>query len=469
MSFSTLYFIFAFLPLSLILYFVFPAKLRKLPLVLISLVFYAWGEPVYLILLLLSMGFNYLSGLELGYLRQEGRDRAARVVMLGAVIVNLLILGFFKYFGFLISNLNLIPGVELTAPKLSLPIGLSFYTFTVLSYVLDVYRGNAQAQKNVLSFAVYATFFPKLISGPIVRYQDMEQQLAEPRHVSPAQLGMGLNMFLVGLFKKVLLADNLGTAFAAVTGLSSMSAGTAWLGMLFYSFQLYFDFSGYSDMAIGLAGMLGYKLDKNFDYPYRAVSIGDFWRRWHISLGAWFREYVYIPLGGNRCSTGMQVRNLLVVWLLTGLWHGASWSFVAWGLWHGAFIMLERFVLKDRLEVIPRAIRVFFTCLIAFFGWVLFFSPTLGSAMHYFGQMFGADHLGFADSTFKYYLGSNAWLLIAAAVGSGPPVRGIHQKLVYGRRGIVMYLSLAMYIVLLVLCVAAMVSATYTSFLYFQF
>ena len=469
MSFSSLLFIFVFLPVSLILYYVFPKKLRNIPLVLLSLVFYAWGNPVYLILLLLSMAFNYVSGLQIAAYREAGRTGFARAVMIIAVAANLLVLGYFKYFAFLLDTLNLIPGLNLSAPELALPLGLSFYTFTVLSYILDVYMGRAEAQKNVLSYAVYATFFPKIISGPIVQYKDMREQIESPRTAPPAMIGAGLNMFLVGLFKKVLIADNLGTVFGAVSGLDAMSVGTAWLGMVLYSLQLYFDFSGYSDMAIGISKMLGFDLAKNFDYPYRSKNITEFWRRWHISLGAWFRDYVYIPLGGSRCSKAKIFRNLLVVWLLTGLWHGASWNFIAWGLWHGAFAMLERFVIKDKLDRVPDPIRIFATCLVAFFGWVMFFSGSLSGMVHYIGQMFGAGHMGLFDGTFRYYLGSSWLLIVAALIGSGPLVRRLHQNLTYRRGGAAVYVSAVLYAVLLILCVASMVSATYTSFLYFQF
>lgn len=469
MSFSTLFFLFVFLPVSLILYYVFPKKLRNIPLVVLSLVFYAWGNPVYLILLLLSMAFNYVSGLQIAGYKEAGRTAFARAAMIIAVAANLLLLGYFKYFAFLLETLNLIPGLNLSAPELSLPLGLSFYTFTVLSYILDVYMDRAPVQKNVLSYAVYATFFPKIISGPIVQYRDMMEQIEAERETPPAKIASGMNLFLVGLFKKVLLADNLGTVFGAVSGLETMSVGTAWLGMVLYSLQLYFDFSGYSDMAIGLSKMLGFDLDKNFDYPYRALNITDFWRRWHISLGAWFREYVYIPLGGSRCSKPKIFRNLLIVWLLTGLWHGASWSFIAWGLWHGAFAMLERFVIKDKLDKVPAPIRIFGTCLIAFLGWVMFFSGSLSNMVHYFGQMFGAGHLGLIDSGFRYYFGSSWLLILAAVIGSGPLVRRLHQNLTYRRGGAAVYISAALYILLLVLCIASMVSSTYTSFLYFQF
>lgn len=468
MIFSSIFFLFIFLPLSLILYYIVPKRFRSIPLVIVSLLFYAWGTPEYIVLMLFSVVFNYITGLEISYFQESERTVAARVTMIIAVVVNLLLLGFFKYYGFLISNINAITGLHFSTPQLALPLGISFYTFTVLSYVFDVYRGRASVQKNFLSYTVYVTFFPKLLSGPIVQYKDMEQQLSD-RQMVPAKFGAGLNMFLVGLFKKVLISDNLGTAFSAISGLSAMSAGTAWLGMLLYGFQLYFDFSSYSDMAIGLAKMFGFDFAKNFDYPYLSSSISEFWRRWHISLGAWFRDYVYIPLGGNRCSTPKIIRNLLVVWLLTGLWHGAAWNFIVWGLYHGAFVLLEKFVLKDHVKKIPKVLRILGTSFLVFFGWVLFFSPSLTSALHYYGQMFGLGHMGFIDSTCKYYFSSNILLLLIALVGCGPIVQRLHQRIAYWKGGVATYISIGAYVLLLVLTIAYLINSTYTSFLYFQF
>lgn len=468
MAFNSVFFIFAFLPISLILYFLTPKRAKSVTLVLVSLVFYAWGTPEYLILMLFSIVFNYISGLEIDQYLYEERYTGARVMMIAAVLVNLLILGFFKYYGFLIETINGVTGLGLTHPELPLPLGLSFFTFTALSYILDVYCERAVAEGNILKFAVYMTFFPKVTSGPIVQYAEMEAQLEE-RTMAPAKFGAGLNLFLVGLAKKVLIADNLGAAFGAISAMGNMSVATAWLGMIFYGLELYFDFSGYSDMAIGLAKLFGFDIEKNFNYPYRSDSISDFWRRWHISLGAWFREYVYIPLGGNRGGTGKTVRNLTVVWLLTGLWHGASWNFILWGLYHGAFAMLERFALKHVLEKIPRALRVFLTGFLVFFGWVLFFSPSLGSALGYYGQMFGMGHMGFLDATAKYYLSGNFLLLVIAFLGCGPLVQRLHQQLCYRKGGVMTFLSLVGYVILLILCVAYLVSATYSSFLYVQF
>ena len=302
MVFSSLMFLFVFLPMTLVLYYLVPKPLKNPVLILCSLIFYAWETPQYLVLMLFSVVFNYCAGLELDDLHQRGKPKAAKWVMIAVVVMNLFLLGFFKYSGFLVENLNHIPGVALTAAKVALPVGISFYTFQVLSYVFDVYRQNVPVQRNFVLFATYVTFFPKLVSGPIVAYKDMEAQLRE-RTVSLDQICDGATLFLTGLFKKVLIADNLGVLYASISGQSgTMSVVTAWLGAIGYTLQLYFDFSGYSDMAIGLGRMFGFDIDKNFDYPYLSKSITEFWRRWHISLGKWFRDYVYFPLGEAECA-----------------------------------------------------------------------------------------------------------------------------------------------------------------------
>lgn len=468
MSINSLFFIFLFLPLSLVLYYVTPKRFRSVPMALCSLVFYAWGTPEYLFLLVFSVLFNYITGIEIDHFLDREKWGASTFTLVLAIAVNLLILGFYKYYGFLISNINALTGLGLSAPELPLPLGLSFYTFTVLSYIVDVYNDRTQPQKNLLDFAVYVTFFPKIISGPIVQYADMESQLRE-RTMAPAKFGAGINLFLVGLAKKVIIADNLGSIFASISALETMSIGTAWLGMILYSLQLYFDFSGYSDMAIGIARLFGFEIDKNFDHPYLSTGISEFWRRWHISLGGWFRQYVYIPLGGNRCSTGKNIRNLMVVWLLTGLWHGASWNFVVWGLYHGAFVLLEKFALKGIREKLPRPLLTFGTVLIVFLGWVLFFSPDLSSAIHYYGQMVGMGKTGFLDSTALYYLKNSFLLLVMAFVGCGTLPQKVHQNLAYRKGGAATWISLIGYVLLLMICVAYLLSATYSSFLYVQF
>lgn len=450
MSFHTISFLFAFLPVCLLLYYVLPAKLRPAALILLSLVFYAWGDAKSLVVLLFSLAFNYLSGAEIGIWLQNENRAMARIALYAAVIVDVAVLCWYKY------------------AADALPIGISFYTFSALSYIFDVWYGRAEGEKNPLPVGLYMIFFPKLVSGPIVRYADFRAQLGAVR-ATREDIYAGAERFLVGLFKKALLADNLGRLFTAIHGMSAMSAGTAWLGMLLYSFQLYYDFSGYSDMAIGLSRIFGYRVAENFDHPYLSANIGEFWRRWHISLGAWFREYVYIPLGGNRQGACRQFRNLLIVWVLTGLWHGSTLNFLVWGLWHGAFVILERFVIRDRLDRVPRPARVIVSDLIVFVGWVFFFSPSLGGAFAYLGQMFGAAGLGFWDAAASYYLRSGFWLLLAAVMFAGPLARRLQENLLARAPQAARTLNIVLYGALLAFSTAAMVNATYSSFLYFQF
>ena len=468
MVFNSLYFLLAFLPVALLLYYVTPKKLKNIILVLISFVFYSWGEPQYLLVLLFSIVFNYLTGLELQELKRQKNDKLEKIAMISGVVVNLLLLGSFKYMGFLIGNINGLLHTSIPEPGLSLPLGISFFTFSALSYILDVHFDKCEAQRNPLSFALYISFFPKVMSGPIARYVDMEEQLKN-RQITPVAVGEGLNLLVVGLAKKVLLADNLGAAFSAISQLGDMSSLTAVLGVIFYGLQLYYDFSGYSDMAIGIGRLMGFELPLNFDHPYMSKNISEFWRRWHITLGMWFRNYVYIPMGGNRCSQKRQLINLATVWLLTGLWHGASWSFVFWGLYHGLFVVLEKFVIKDRLDAVPKGVRVFLSGLVVYIGWVFFFSPTLGDAMHYFGQILGAGHKGLADGTFVYYLTGNLVLMIAGFLGCSTLPRDLYQKYVLTKKTTPVYLSILAYLVLFGFCIAAMVSSTFSSFLYFQF
>ena len=325
MIFSSIFFLFVFLPITLFLYYVVPWKFKNFMLLLCSLIFYAWGEPVYVFLMLFSIVFNYLSGIEIDGYRQNENTKMLRYSFWFTVIVNLAILGFFKYYGFLVNNLNAILPFEIPYRELSLPIGISFYTFQTLSYIIDVYKGVVPVQKNFVSFGAYVTMFPQLIAGPIVRYTDVDAQLSKRTH-SLYKFGQGVSWFLRGLGKKVLLANNIGMTYDAIAAIlpAERSVLTAWIGCIAYAMQIYFDFGGYSDMAIGLGKMFGFEFIKNFDYPYISKSVTEFWRRWHISLGTWFREYVYIPLGGNRVSKAKHIRNILIVWMLTGFWHGAA-------------------------------------------------------------------------------------------------------------------------------------------------
>ena len=452
MVFNSIYFIFVFLPITLILYYVVPAPAKNALLVIVSLLFYAWGRPESLIFLLFSAFFNYLSGIEIENLKAGHHEDKAPLVLISSVAVNVLLLAAFKYF---------LDGM---------PVGMSFFTFTVLSYLFDVHSGRTGAQRNPLNFLLYVSFFPKLLSGPIVQYADMEDQLAH-RGTDFDKLMDGVSMFLVGLGKKVLLADALGAGFAMLGG-SRQSVLGAWLMMIFYSLQLYFDFSGYSDMAIGLAKMFGFDFAPNFDHPYMSASIAEFWRRWHISLGNWFKQYVYFPMGGSRVPDLLILRNLLVVWILTGIWHGNTWCFVIWGLYHGAFVILERFVIKDRLNGIPRALRVLATCLIAGIGWIFFFSPTLPAAFRVIVSMFGGA--AFASKTAVYVLRNYAILLIASVIGCTPCGSFLWNRLFYennlgiGER-LLTGVATVLRIGLLTLCIASLIGSTYSSFLYFKF
>ena len=468
MAFSTISFLFAFLPIALILYRIVPARARTVILIVLSLLFYAWGDVRHMPVLLFSIAFNYFAGMELGLLKQKRRRQAAKYAMILAVGVNLFLLGYYKYAGFLSESFARLLGREPSSAAMPLPVGISFFTFSAISYILDIYMDRARFNRNFLHVAAYICMFPKLISGPIVQYKDLKGRFTAPK-MTMSNFLAGTQKFVVGLFKKVLLADALGAAFAQIQALDGMASATAWLGMVFYSLQLFFDFAGYSDMAIGLAQILGFPIGKNFDYPYISDGIGDFWRRWHISLGRWFRDYVYIPLGGNRCSVGRQMLNLMVVWLLTGLWHGAAWTFVFWGLWHGIGIILERFVLKNVTEFIPKAARIAVTVLFVFIGWVFFFSPSMDSAFSWIRQMFGGAGLGVWNAATGYFLRTNLITLIAAVICCGPNLGRMVTNFSYqkGRFGVV--ISAAVYILLFLCCISYIVGSSYNSFLYFQF
>lgn len=468
MAFHELGFLFAFFPVAMLLYYFVPKAAKNPILVLLSLVFFAWGSTEYVLLLVLLMVFNYFSALQLSTLKEE-KPKWAKMVLWSAVAVDLLLLGFFKYRVFLLENLFAIFGKTPALQEIPAPLGVSFFTFSVLSFLFDVYRDKAEVPRNPLDFALYVSFFPKLVSGPIVNYGDFTAQLRE-RKLNLNKIGAGTRQFLIGLAKKLLIADVLGVTFNAVSALpmDSVSMVSAWLGALSYTLMLYFDFSGYSDMAIGIAQMCGFSFSKNFDYPYMATGISDFWRRWHISLGAWFRDYVYFPLGGSRVNTGKIIRNLLVVWLLTGIWHGANWTFLVWGLYHGGLQLLEKFPLKNALSKIPDWVKIPLTFLAVLIGWAFFFAPNLGFAFGWLGKMFGIG-AGFMDSTAKYYLSGSWLILLIAFVGAYPLPANLGSRLYRQRGNLPMVVSAMWFGVLLLLCIAAMTSSTYASFLYFQF
>ena len=468
MLFSSIVFLFTFLPAVMILYYLLPVRFRNVILLLASLVFYAWGEPVYLFLMLLSILFNYFSGLDIARNLQD--KRAAKRSLVFNLIINLAVLGFFKYEGFILDTLNGILPVHISYHALPLPIGISFYTFQILSYIIDVYRGNVKVQTNLPNFALYVTMFPQLIAGPIVQYADVDEQLAS-REVSRTKFGEGSMYFIRGLAKKVLLANTSGMIFTEVSGLAkgNIAVMTAWLGAFAYMFQIYFDFSGYSDMAIGLGKMFGFEFNMNFNYPYVSKSITEFWRRWHISLSSWFRDYVYIPLGGNRVSKIKHIRNLLIVWFLTGLWHGAAWNFVAWGLYYGVILIIEKYLLSPVLDRLPDVVRHIYSIVLVVIGWVLFFSSSFGQAADYIRVMFGAGAHGFADRESMYLLTSNLILWLILIFGSTPLVHFRYEHMLRTKKWNTTIINSVVYAALFIVCIAYLVTETYNPFLYFRF
>lgn len=403
MVFSSLPFLFRFLPIVFLLYFILPQKLRNLLLLLASLLFYAWGEPAYLFLMIFSTTFAYAHGRIIHHFREKGKRVLTKIFLVNSIILNLLPLFFFKYWDFFTSNINRVFPLSLPLFELALPIGISFYTFQTMSYCIDVYRGETKVQKNYIDFAAYVAMFPQLIAGPIVQYKLIASELKQ-RTINMEGFATGIRIFLCGLAKKVLLANNIGLLWDNISALSDRPVATAWLGMLAYTFQIYFDFSGYSDMAVGLGRMLGFHFPQNFNYPYESKSVTDFWRRWHITLGSWFRDYVYIPLGGNRKGLPRQILNLLIVWSLTGLWHGASMNFILWGIYYGILLILEKTVLKRLLSRLPDTILHIYSFLLAAFGWMLFANEELSSVSAYFQSLFGLSGNGFANTETLYLL-----------------------------------------------------------------
>ncbi len=472
MVFSSLLFLFIYLCFVLLVYYLCPRKFKNFFLFLSSLFFYAWGEPVYILLMLFSIVFNYACGLLIERYALSGNPSGKKWVVTLSIVINLGLLGFFKYTGFLIDNFNALLSANVSFLDLSLPIGISFYTFQTLSYTIDVYRGNVAAQHNLIDFGTYVSLFPQLIAGPIVRYSDVAAQLKERRE-SVDQFAMGVHRFVIGLGKKVLLANQVGLIWNEISQTGSFSelpALTAWIGAIAFAFQIYFDFSGYSDMAIGLGHMFGFTFLENFDTPYIAKSITDFWRRWHISLSSWFREYLYIPLGGNRRGKGRQIINLLIVWTLTGLWHGASWNFLAWGLYFGVILVLEKLFLLTWLEKIPAFFRHLYALLLILFGWVLFALEDFSQIGSYFGALFGSGGWGNGSSVFLLY--TNAALLLLCAIASTNLPRRIGSglnRLLAGRPVIWVICKNLFYVTVLLLCIALLVGESYNPFLYFRF
>ena len=469
MLFSSIVFLFTFLPAVMILYYLLPVRFRNVILLLASLVFYAWGEPVYLFLMLLSILFNYFSGLDIARNLQD--KRAAKRSLVFNLIINLAVLGFFKYEVFVLDTLNGILPVHISYHALPLPIGISFYTFQILSYIIDVYRGNVKVQTNLPNFALYVTMFPQLIAGPFVQYADVDEQLAS-REVSRTKFGEGSMYFIRGLAKKVLLANTSGMIFTEVSGLAkgNIAVVTAWLGAFAYMFQIYFDFSGYSDMAIGLGRMFGFEFKKNFDVPYISKSITEFWRRWHISLSSWFREYVYIPLGGNHVTISRNIVNLLIVWMLTGMWHGAAWNFIVWGIYYGVVLVLEKYVWAAMVDRWPSVLQHFYALVLVLVGWVFIFSPSLGAALRYLFAMVGGG-AGFASKEVFFVILTHWLFYLLAVIGSTTIGSRLLRAIlnVSENHTVRTVIMLIVFFGMLAISVAYLIADTYNPFLYFRF
>lgn len=468
MVFSSLIFLFLFLPVTLLIYYISPKKLRNAILLAASLIFYAWGEPLYILIMVFSTVFDYFNAILIDKYRQ--RKRIARLVFFISIAGNLAILGFFKYAGFVVDNMNSLLNWNIQLAELPLPIGISFYTFQTMSYVVDVYLDKVKVQRNIIALGAYVAMFPQLVAGPIVKYGDIAKQLAS-RSATLDRFGAGAELFIRGLAKKVLLANNIGLLWSSVKAepIAELSMLSAWLGIIAFTLQIYFDFSGYSDMARGLGKMFGFDFLENFRYPYISKSVTEFWRRWHISLGSWFREYVYIPLGGNRHGIMKQLRNVLIVWFLTGLWHGASWNFIVWGLYFGFFVMIEKLFLLRWLERCWAIVGHMYTLLIVVVGWVLFEMNSLPAALHYVGAMLGFNGNGFADRQALYALSTNAVLLTVLVLCATPLPQ---QALTYIKRRWSLASAIVIsviYFLFLSLSTAYLVHDSYNPFLYFRF
>ena len=460
--FSGIPFLFYFLPAVLILYFLVPRALKNTVLLVFSLVFYAWGEPKYVFLMIATIGLFYGCGLAIGKCQDSPKWKKFWLIL--SVVVSLGLLGVFKYADFLIDSVNAVTGAEFSLLKLALPIGISFYTFQCLSYTIDVYRGNAEPQKNIISFGAYVSLFPQLIAGPIVRYVDVARELDERTH-SLEDFALGMRRFLVGLGKKVLIANQLGALTEVFRTTADKSVLFYWMYAIAFALHIYFDFSGYSDMAIGLGRIFGFHFIENFNYPYLSRSIAEFWRRWHMSLGSWFRDYVYIPLGGNRVGKGRWVFNILVVWMLTGLWHGAAWNFVLWGLLYAVFLLLEKWV--PALQKMPDVLKRIYVLLVVVLGFVLFNATSLSQAMGDIAGMFGFAGVPLVSAPALYYLRSYGLVFIIAIVGATPIVRDTAAKVENTTVGKI--LEPIVMILLLLICTAYLVDGSFNPFLYFRF
>ena len=466
MIFSTPYFLFLYLPIVLLLYYIVPLKWRNLVLLVVSLAFYGWGEPVYILIMFASIIIDYTHGMLVLRGKTTGNMKLAKGAVVSSVILNLGLLFFFKYWDFVAGSLAAIGLDFMPQFGVELPIGISFYTFQTMSYTIDVYRGDARVQKNIVTFGSFVTLFPQLIAGPILQYKDLDRQLEQRDHTAD-KFAYGVQRFMVGLGKKVLLANSIGKlwdVYLATPG-SELTTLGAWLGVIAFSLQLYFDFSGYSDMAIGIGRMLGFEFLDNFKHPYISRSATEFWRRWHISLGSWFREYMYIPLGGNRVSKPRLIFNLLIVWAATGIWHGASWNFLIWGLYYFVFLVFEKFFFLKVLDKAPRWVSHVYALVVIVVGWTIFAVEDMSALGLYLKAMFGFG-AGLLDSNFLYYLINYLPILIIACVAATPLGIKVWQRLGDKGRRVVLPILIVLG---LVIATAYLVDGTYNPFLYFRF
>ena len=464
MVFSSLVFMFAYLPITLLAYYLVPRQGRNIFLFIVNLIFYGWGEPKLVLLMVFNIFFNYIGGWLVDKYRADAKKKKLFLIL--TCVLDIGILAVFKYTGMITETLNMLPFLNIPELQISLPIGISFYTFQTMSYVIDVYRDDAPVSKNFINFGTYVALFPQLIAGPIVRYRDVAEQLVNRRETLE-MFTKGVKLFMVGLAKKVIIANTMGTLTTNIFATTDENGvvGT-WVGMIAYTFQIYFDFSGYSDMACGLGNMMGFEFLKNFNYPYIAKSITDFWRRWHISLSTWFKEYVYIPLGGNRKGVKRQILNLLIVWGLTGLWHGAAYNFVLWGLYYGLLLILEKFVLKKFLDRLPSCVQHIYTLFIIIIGWGLFYFTDVGQLGEFMVDLFNFGNGICGDQAFNLIM-SNLPMLIIAAVASTPLATMLYTRFEHTR---FMWIPETLYCMgVLAVSTASLVNQSYNPFLYFRF
>ena len=463
MIFSSIPFLFFFFPLFILLYFTLPFKYKNYILLLFSLIFYAWGEPIYILLMIFSSIVDFINGKNIEKYKDDNKKK--KIYLIISIIINISLLGFFKYADFFIKVINNILNLDIPLLNLGLPIGISFFTFQTMSYSIDVYRGDVKAEKDFLTFMTYVCMFPQLIAGPIVRYETVSSELHK-RDINFKKFADGFTRFLRGLFKKVLIANNIGLLFTLITSseVNDISIMTGVLAIVSYAFQIYFDFSGYSDMAIGMGNMCGFTFLENFNYPYISKSITEFWRRWHISLSSWFKDYVYIPLGGSRVNILKNIRNILIVWILTGFWHGASWNFIFWGLYYGILLLLEKFVLKKYIDKLPDFVKHIYTIVLVFIGWMIF---AFDDSKYLFGFIKALTSNKFVDSAFLYYFKNYFVILVIATLFSLPVYSKVKEKM--NNTIFTSLLSISIYVILFIITLSYLVSDTYNPFLYFRF